>query len=148
MQMLLASNGAGIGIPKTNIQISTNAVKIYLRHGDNDPIIVRLIVDYKLCVGGKTGVFAYAFILTEWFDLTPGKDKWAQNPIALIGKKARIKLSGILPHRTNMTVDIVITLFDKYGDATEVLNKCCVQVDKGLQFADSQITGIIQETKR
>lgn len=76
MQMLLASNGAGIGIPKTNIQISTNTTKIYLRHGDNDPNIVRLIVDDMLCVGGKTGVFAYAFILTEWFALTPGKDKW------------------------------------------------------------------------
>ena len=148
MQMLLACNGAGIGIPKTNLQIATNTTKIYLRHGANDPKIVRLIVDDRLCVGGKSGVFAYAFILTEWFDLTPGMDKWALNPIALIGKKVRINVSGVLPNPTDMTVDIVITLFDKYGDATEVLNKCCVKVDKGLQFADSRITGIIQESER
>jgi hypothetical protein len=69
-------------------------------------------------------------------------------PIALVAKKARIKLSGVLPYPTNMAVDIVITLYDKYGDATEVLNKCCVHVNKGVQFADSQITGIIQESKR
>ena len=148
MQMLLACNGAGIGIPKTNLQIATNTTKIYLRHGANDPKIVRLIVDDRLCVGGKSGVFAYAFILTEWFDLTPGMDKWALNPIALIGKKVRINVSGVLPNPADMTVDIVITLFDKYGDATEVLNKCCVKVDKGLQFADSRITGIIQESER
>ncbi len=148
MQMLLASNGAGIGIPKTNLQVSTNTTKIYFRHGANDPNVVRLVVDDKLCLGGKSGVFAYAFILTEWFDLTPGKDKWAHNPIDLIGKRARINVSGVLPNPTDMTVDIVMTLFDKHGDATEVLNKCCVQVDKGVQFADSQITGIIQESEK
>ena len=53
MQMLLACNGAGIGIPKTNLQIATNTTKIYLRHGANDPKIVRLIVD----VSGENLVF-------------------------------------------------------------------------------------------
>ena len=53
MQMKIGAVGIGVGIPRTNLQVSAiNMVKIYLRHGPNDNNIVRLGVNDMLSVGG------------------------------------------------------------------------------------------------
>jgi hypothetical protein len=82
MQMKIGTVGFGVGIPRTNLQVSAaNMVKIYLRHSPNDNNIVKLGVNDMLSVGGKSGAFLVSVFQTRWFELDPKKDDWARNPI-------------------------------------------------------------------
>jgi hypothetical protein len=63
----------------------------------------------------------------------------------LIGKKVRIEASGVVAQLGS--VDIVVTLFDKYNQGEELVNQCCVEVVGGLQFSESKIMGIIEESE-
>lgn len=45
MQMKIGAIGAGVGIPRTDLQVSAlNIVKFYLRHGLYDPTIINWIL--------------------------------------------------------------------------------------------------------
>ena len=58
MQMMVEVIGFGIGIPKTNIQVSTvNIAKFYVRHGLNDRNPARFNVQDLIAIGSKSGTF-------------------------------------------------------------------------------------------
>ena len=146
MQMKVGAVGIGIGIPRTNVQVSAiNIVKLDLRHGLNDNKIVRLGVNDMLSVGGRSGAFLASGLETRWFELDPKKDAWAHNPIFLIGKKVQVKVSGVVAKWGS--VDIEFTLFDKYNQGEELVKQCCVEVVGGIQFSESKVMGIIQKSE-
>lgn len=146
MQMKIGTIGLGAGIPRTNIQVGAiNIVKIYLRHGLYDDNIVKLGVNDMVSVGGKSGAFIFSAFQTKWFELDPKKDDWARNPIFLIGKKVRIEMSGVVARLGS--VDIVVTIFDKYNQGEDLVNQCCVEVVGGIQFSDSKVMGIIERSE-
>jgi hypothetical protein len=144
--MKIGTIGFGVGIPRTNLQVSAiNIVKIYLRHGPNDNNIVKLGVNDMVSVGGRSGAFIFSGFQTKWFELDPKKDGWARNPISLIGKKVRIKVSGVVAKLGS--VDIVVTLFDKYNQGKDLVNQCCIEVEGGIQFSESKVMGVIERSE-
>jgi hypothetical protein len=44
------------------------------------------------------------------------------------------------------TVDISITVFDKYDHGNELVSRCCIESPFGWQFSDSSVAGIIEES--
>jgi len=53
MQMKIGAVGLGVGIPRTNLQLSAlNIVKLYLRLGQYDDKIVKLDVHNLISAGG------------------------------------------------------------------------------------------------
>lgn len=146
MQMKIGSVGFGVGIPRTNLQVSAiNMVKLYLRHGLYDKNIVKLGVNDMVSVGGRSGAFLASVFETKWFELDPKNDAWARNPIFLIGKKMRIEVSGVVAQLGS--VDIIVTLFDKYNQGKELVNQCCVEVRGGFQFSESKIMGVVEKSE-
>ena len=146
MQMKIGVVGLGVGIPRTNIQVSAfNIVKLYLRHGLYDTKIVKLDVHDLISAGGKSGAFIFSGFETKWFELDPERDRWTHNPLFLIGKKVQIEVSGVVAKWGH--VDIVITLFDKYNQGEELLNQCCVGVVGGIQFSESRVMGTISKSE-
>lgn len=146
MQIKIGTTGLGLGIPGTNLGASTgNMARIFFRHGPADKNIRALAVNDMLCGGDKTGAFRLTAFETKWFDLDPKKDSWAYNLWALLRRKARIDAKGVLAGPFG-TVDISITVFDKYDHGNELVSRCCIESPFGWQFSDSSVTGIIEES--
>ena len=98
-----------------------------------------------ISVGGKSGTFIFSGFETKWFELDPTKDRWAHNPLSLIGRKVQIQVSGVVAKWGH--VDIVISLFDKYNQGEELVNQCCVGIVGGIQFSESKVMGIVRKSK-
>jgi hypothetical protein len=146
MQMKIGVVGLGIGIPRTNLQVSAmNIVKLYLRHSQHDKNIAKLDVHDLISVGGKSGAFIFSGFETKWFELDPKRDDWAHNPILLIGRKVQIDVSGVVAKWGQ--VDISLKIYDKYNQGEELLNQCCVEVVGGLQFSDAKVMGTIGKSE-
>jgi hypothetical protein len=146
MQMMVEVIGFGIGIPKTNIQVSTvNIAKFYLRHGLHDKKPARLNVQDLIAIGSKSGTFLLTGIRTKWFELDPAKSQWAFNTNALIGTTVQIIVSGIVGKWG--TVDFTLKQLDKYNHPKTLLERCCIEVEGGIQFSEAKVQGRVTLSK-
>jgi hypothetical protein len=146
MQMMVEVIGFGLGIPKTNIQVSTlNIAKFYLRHGLHDKSPTRFNVQDLIAIGNKSGTFLLTGIRTKWFELDPAKSQWALNANTLIGKTVQIIVSGIVGKWG--TVDFTLKLLDNYNHPKTLLERCCIDVEGGIQFSEAKVQGRVTLSK-
>lgn len=144
MEMRIGAMGCGIGIPKTNLEISAaNIGMLYFRRFKNDPEEVILTVRDMISLGGKSGTFLATGLETDWFMLDPKRDSWAHNTISLIGKRIEIEVSGAQFLRG--TVDVSVKVFDRYNQANELVSQCCLKAG-GIQFSTIKIRGVVSRS--
>jgi hypothetical protein len=142
MQMKLGGTGIGVGVPRTNLQVSgMNIIKFYFREGAKDSKVKKFGVHDLISIGNKSGAFIFSAFSTKWFDLDPKRDSWARNSHLLIGKKMKISASGIIAKWGS--VSVVVKLFDKYNQGKELVNQCCVDVEGGIQFSELKVQGTV-----
>lgn len=141
MQMRVGVVGCGIGIPKTNLEVSAlNIGMLYFRRYPKDPEETILTVRDLLTYGGKSGTFLVTGIETDWFELDPKKDNWAHNTIWMIGKKIEVEVHGSQFLRG--TVDVSVKVFDKYNQSRELVAQCCLKAG-GIQSSSMKIRGVV-----
>lgn len=144
MEMKIGVMGCGIGLPRTNLEVSgANIGMLYFRRFKNDPETVILAIRDMISVGGKSGTFLVTGLETQWFVLDPKRDNWAHNTIALIGKKVEIEVSGCQLLRGK--VDVSVKVFDKYNQAKELVAQCCLKAG-GIQFSKMKIRGVVDRS--
>ncbi len=141
MQMMIEIWGAGIGVPKTNLEIGAfNGARISFRRALGLPSMSRLSVRDLISLGSKSGTFLASLIITDWFELDPKEDNWAYNTNCLIGKTVEIEVSGLTLGRGE--VDIAVRFFDKYNKSKELVTRCCVKSTGG-QISPTKVRGVV-----
>lgn len=99
---------------------------------------------HSFSIGGKSGTFIFSGFETKWFELNPQNDGWARNANSLIGKKVQLEVSGVVAKWGS--VDITLSLFNKYNESKELVKQCCVEVKGGLQFSNMKVQGILSKS--
>ncbi len=140
MQMSIGIVSFGIGIPRTNLEISGgNLAMLYFRRFVGDPEEKALLLSDKFCVGGKSGTFLLTSLDTDWFHLNPAKDAWLYNPDCLINRVLEVEISGaVLASRGS--VDVKLTRIRENGEPDEVTTRVGIK-GSGIQFSAMKIRG-------